>query len=277
MRQELLGFRAADALRQRQLQPYTAHNFKELLRQCDTYGVDHPTATGGTPLMLAARAGNLPLVDALLLRGANPLVQDEFGHTAWMAALNRAMDEADFARQKIAPLFERIGPAVLDVQTDGRLVRLERHQGEYWVLSLMLAGFKTLRSRCAERTQVPYKYDPGFFAEALQTTLDVLPEHLWKAHRRKRSYVNGVLARAEVQSQYQPARRLWVRTKNGHYLPNPQLQLRTQNADGVGWRAVYEALNLAWVDAGTNRSVTWAQSLADWLDPKKKQLADEAF
>jgi AAA domain/Ankyrin repeats (many copies) len=277
LRQEQLGLRAADALRQRHLQPYTAHNFKELLRQCDTYGIDHPTLTGGTPLMLAARAGNLALVDALLLRGANPLLQDEFGHTAWMAALNRAMDDAHFARQKIAPLFERIGPAVLDVQTDGRLVRLEHHQGEYWVLSLMLAGFKTLRSRCVERSQPRYKYNPGFFAEALQTTLETLPEHLWKAQRRKRSYVNGVLARAEVQSQYQPARKLWVRTQNGHYLPNPQMSLRSQDPETAGWCTVYETLNLPWVDAGTNRSVSWAQSFADLLDRKRAQAIDEVF
>ena len=277
LRQEQLGFRAAEALRQRHLQPYAAHNFKELLRQCSAYGADHPTPTGGTPLMLAARAGNLALIDALLLRGANPLVQDEFGHTAWMAALNRAMDDADFAHRKIGPLFERIGPVVLDVQTDGRLVRLERHQGEYWVLSLMLAGFKTLRSRCAERAQHPSKYEPGFFAEGLQATLEALPEHLWKPQRRKRSYVNGVLARAEVQSQYQPARKLWVRTKNGHYLPNPDMQLRTHNADSTGWCAVYESLNLAWVDAGTNRSVSWAQSLAEWLDPKSWQAINEVF
>ncbi len=277
MHQEQLGIRAADALRQRHLQPYTTHNFKELLRQCDTYGVDHSTPTGGTPLMLAARAGNLALVDALLLRGANPLLQDEFGHTAWMAALNRAMDDADFLRQKIAPLFERIGPAVLDVQTDGRLVRLERHQGEYWVLSVMLAGFKTLRTRCAARALHPYTYDPGFFAEALQATLDALPEHLWRVQRRKRSYVNAVLARAEARSQYQPARRLWVRTSKGHYLPNPDVQLRTHNADAAGWCPVYKTLNLPWVDAGTNRSVSWAQSLTDWLDPKRTQLVDEVF
>ena len=268
LRQEQLGLRAADALRQRHLQPYSVHNFKELLRQCDSYGVDHLTPTGGTPLMSAARAGNLALVDALLARGANPLLQDEFGHTAWMGALNRALNDADFARHKIAPLFERIGPLVIDVQTDGRLVRLERHQGEYWVLSLMLAGLKTLRSRCVKRDLGHFKYDVGIFAEALQATLEALPEHLWKAQRRKRSYVSAVLARAEAQSQYQPARKLWVRTKNGHYLPNPQMSLRTQDPQTSGWCAVYESLNLAWVDAGTKRSFAWEKSLADLLATK---------
>ena len=127
-RVEQLGYRAAISLRQRHLQAFTAHNFKDLLRQCDQYGVDHPTVTGGTSLMLAAVAGNLALVEALLQRGADPQTADEFGHIAWMAALNRAMDDPDFARKKIGALFERVGPAVLDVQTDGRLVRLERHQ-----------------------------------------------------------------------------------------------------------------------------------------------------
>ena len=267
-RQAQLSYRATMSLRQRHLQPYTAHNFKDLLRLCDQYGVDHQTPTGGTTLMLAARAGNLPLVDALLLRGADPQATDEFGHTAWLGALNRAIDEPDFARQKMAPLFERIGPAVLDVQTGGRLVRLERHQGEYWLLSLMLAGFKTLRSNCVARTHHPAKFSPGFFAEALQTTLEHLPEHLWKTQRRKRSYVNAVLARAEVDSTYQPARQLWLRTKNGHYLPNPQMQLRRHTQDGADWQPVLAVLNVSWVDAGTHRLVSREKSLSELLGQK---------
>lgn len=250
--QKRLAWRAAASLRQRHLQPYAAHNFKDLLRQCDQYGVEHRSPTGATPLMLAARAGNVPLVEALLARGADPQAEDEFGHTPWWSALNRATEDAEFARRAIAPLFERIAPAVLDAQTDGRLVRLERHQGEYWVLSLMLAGFKTQCTLCVERPQPEYKYRRGFFADALHATLECLPEHLWKARRKKRSYVNQVLARAEVHSSYQPARRLWVRTMNGHYLPNPSMQLRTRASnEGPGWRPAYEALNLPWVDAGT--------------------------
>jgi len=276
-RLEQLGYRAAMSLRQRHLQPYTAHNFKDLLRQCDQYGIDHHTVTGGTPLMLAARAGNLPLIDALLQRGADLQATDEFGHTAWMAALSRAMDEPDFAHQKIAALFERIAPAVIDVQTDGKLVRLEHHQGEYWLLGLMLAGFKTLRTRCVARIHHPYKYEPGFFAEALQNSLESLPEHLWKAQRRKRSYVNAVLARAEVDSAYQPARKLWLRTQNGHYLPNPKMQLRTQGAEGPLWQPVMQVLNLDWVDAGTKRCVNWSRSLSELLDKTQAGVKHEFF
>ena len=38
--------------------------------------------------------------------------------------------------------------------------------------------------------------------------------------RRRRTYWNAVLARAEVSSSYRPARKLWRRERNGHYVPS---------------------------------------------------------
>jgi len=246
---EELVRRAVAAARQRHLQPYLARNFKDLLRLADLHGPDHATTVGATPLMLAAQAGNAALVQALLAKGADALRRDEFGHTAWDHAVGRAMQEAGFARNGLPAVFEPLAPPALDVQTDGRLVRLERHQAEYWVLTLMLAGLKTQWSRCVTRRLEPYRYLVGFFADQLHDVLHELPPWLWADKRRKRSYVNQVLARAEVHSAYQPARRLWVRTRNGHYLPNPLMQLRA----GEGWQPVYELLALDWVDRGCGR------------------------
>jgi len=44
-------------------------------------GSDHTTLAGATPRMLAAMAGNAPLVQALLGKGADPQRRDDFGHT----------------------------------------------------------------------------------------------------------------------------------------------------------------------------------------------------
>ena len=59
-----------------------------------------------------------------------------------------------------------------------------------------------------------------------------------------------MLARAEVGSAYQPARKLWVRARNGHYLPNPNMQLRVAGA----WAPVYVVMALDWVDRGCGES-----------------------
>ena len=220
-RQQLVR-RTVTAVRQRHLQPYQAKNSKDILRAVDLHAVDHATPVGATPLMLAAMAGNALLVEALLAKGADPERRDEFGHSAWDHAVSRAMGRPRFAGSGLPALFDLLAPPALDVQIDGRLVRLERHQGEYWVLTLMLAGLKTQWSQCVTRRQEPYKVLAGFFADQLHDVLQELPAWLWPETRRKRSYVNQVLARAEVHSSYQPARRLWVRTRNGHYFPNPR-------------------------------------------------------
>ncbi len=249
-RQKLVR-RAVGALHQRHLQPYQTRSFKDILRAADSHGPDHATPVGATPLMLAAAAGNAPLVQALLAKGADPGRCDEFGHSAWDHAVGRAMREAAFAGSGLPALFDLLAPAALDVQTDGRLVRLERRQGEYWLLTLMLAGLKTQWSQCVTRRLDPYRYLCGFFADQLHDVLQELPAWLWPDLRRKRSYVNQVLARAEAYSNYLPARRLWVRAQNGHYFPNPQMLLRA----GDLWQPVYERLALDWIDHGCGREI----------------------
>ncbi len=241
------------AQRERMLRPYAERSFKPVLADCDFYGVDHRVPSGWTPLMMAARAGNVALAEVLVQRGADISATDEFGHTAWMIALCRVVEEPAFAADRIGPLFDLLAPPALDVQTAGRLVKLERHQAEYWLLSLMLASVKIQGSSMVERRHDTYRYSRGFFADGLLETLQALPDHLWQASRRRRTYLNHVLARAEVGSAYRPARKLWQRWGNGNYLPARDMHLRRRTADGHDvWVPINEALNLNWVIRGSD-------------------------
>ena len=242
--------RAVAAMRERLLRPYLERSPKAILQECGLYGVDHRTYCGATPLMLAARAGAVVLVEQLLERGADADLVDDYGHTAWMGALNRAIDDHAFGKAHLGALFERLGPDTLDVHADGRLVRLERGQGEFWLLGLMLAGLKTHAGGLFARPSGPHRHMRGFFSDSLLQTLELLPEHLWPKSRRKRDYVSGVLARAEVGSAYRPARKLWMRRETGYYAPAPDLKLRRKTADGETWTSIAEAMSLAAVADG---------------------------
>lgn len=248
------------ALASRHTAAYTRKNVREVLQQCDQYGVDHRTITDATPLMLAAVAGNLPLVDELLERGADGQMRDLFGHTAQSFALARACRDASYAADAFAAIWERVKEPVLDVQVDGRLLRLHEDQGEYLLLHLMLCGLKTLASL---RYHQPEKRDvrrlAGFDAAYLMRNLEYMPHSLWPDARRKRSYLNAVLARGEIDSSYQPARKLWQRMRSGHYLPNPALQLRVAGPDGEPqWQPIYQVLNLVQIERGNG--TVWGQA-----------------
>lgn len=260
-RREAHTRRAVAAARQRHLQAYSAKNFKDILRACDQHGVDHRTPVGATPLMMAARAGNAALVQALLASGADPDARDEFGHTAWLHGVGRAMEESAFAKTGLPALFDLLAPPALDVQTDGRLVRIERHHGEYWILMLMLAALKTQWSDCIVRAHEPWRISQGVFAEQLNEVLGQMPAFLWSERRRKRSYLNHVLARGEVDSSYRPPRKLWMRVWHGHYLPNPAMSIRV----GEDWRLVYDAFALDWIENGTVDEDNFYGPPSQWL------------
>ena len=234
-------------LTERQRQPYGGRAFKDVLRHCDQFGADHRTYFNATPLMLAAQCGNVALVEALLARGADPSLRDHYGHSAWDYALERFLDEPQHTQHHLDALYPLLSPPVLDVQSAGRLIRLERHQGEYWVLALMLASYKKLYSELVPSPQV-HRNLKGFCADHLMRNTEKLPHSVLRPERQKRTYFNGVLARAEVHSNYQPSRQLWLRTQNGYYILNPELKLRAHSsAQWVPWQ---QWLNQDLVHAG---------------------------
>ena len=146
--------------------------------------------------MLAAQAGNVALVDALLERGADPQQRHLFGHSAQSFCLERATRDADHAAGVMDAIYQRVALPVLDVQVDGRLVRLHEHQGETLLLQLMLAGLKTLASRSYNGLAPDVRRLSGFNADYLMRGMEALPHSVWRQERCKRSYLNALLARA---------------------------------------------------------------------------------
>ena len=235
----------------RLLRPYGGKGWKEILWDVRTFGPDFRTPAGATPLMLAAQAGNLELVHALLEAGADPEARDPFGQTPFLYALLRALEDPGFARGPFPALVELLGPTAVDLQVpeEGgfRLVRLYPNHPEFWVFLAALALAKGLRANfhLSERAR-PYEgLTSAYLAEALgHLPPGLLPRTLAakEGEEARRTYLNGVLGRNEAQSSYRPARRLFLRVARGRYLPNPHLRLRVREGEEEVWKPLREVL-----------------------------------
>jgi hypothetical protein len=253
--------RARYNLAQRFLAPFERKNLKEVLAQCDRYGVDHRLAQDTTPLMMAAMAGNAALVGALLARGADPNRRDLFGWTAAMHLLDRVWSGPQCALRGFAETWSRVRPESIDLAVDDRLIRLTPRHGEYIPFLLMLVGLKRIGSNLHE-DGLYLRVRAGFDALRLAERVEAWPDAVLPAERRRKRYFNQVLARAERGSSYRPARKLWVRTRSGVYLPNPELRMRVASEGGEeAWVPLYEAIRFDLIHAGNGHG-----KLADWLE-----------
>jgi hypothetical protein len=229
---------------------YTNYTFKNpgaVLREADRYGIDFRNCFDQTPLMIAARMGNAELAAELLDRDADTSLVDGNGLNAFQIALDRACADERFARTKLPAIFERLAPPSIDIQVEGRLVKLERRLMEYLMLCIaMVLFYQRLGENWALGGRLLTAPD---FAEVLAH----FPESVIPARRKARQYLSSILSKNEVHRLGPYNRKLFLRHRQGHYLLNPELALRV---DGE-WRPIYQVLVPARLGAKRRDLIRW--------------------
>jgi hypothetical protein len=225
------------ALWRKYLAPWSTVRLKDALRQCDEFGVEHRTPANQTPLMAAAGAGNVALVDALLERGADPEATDHYGCNALHAGMREAFRDPAFAQGVFPQLYELLAPAAVDVKTGERLVRIDRRLSEYFLFQTMWTLFKS-------RFTHPGRSYPAFDTATILRAWEHMPARVVRIERNRRAHLSGVLSRNEADRDYAWNRALFKRVRQGWYQFNPALAVRVRAGAEDSWRPVFLALNL---------------------------------
>ena len=238
------------------IKPYQSKNIKDILRQCEQYGLEHRTQMNLTPLMMAAYTGNLPLVEALIDRGADKESVDHFGYNAFHWALLKAFSDQQFAQTILPSLYDLLAPASVDVNTGERLIRLDQHHGEYFVFQVLWVMVKALhlnQEAWYALKDMPKwwelirrsKRDKGEMSASLMDNLvEHFPDYVLRERRKRRDYITNVLSRNEIKRDYAYNRHLFMRVSTGYYAFNPNLSIKRKVKGEDVWLPIYEALNL---------------------------------
>lgn len=84
-----------------------------------------------------------------------------------------------------------------------------------------------------------FKVHTGFTAEQVSQALSSYEESICPPYRKKRTYVSGLLSRNEVNSNYRPNRKLFIRSEHGYYIVNPDIHIKTLQ----GWKPITSICN----------------------------------
>jgi hypothetical protein len=225
---------AHKTLNQKYFFPYEAKNLNSILKQVEKYGVDFRNQFNQTPLITAAYVGNSQLIEALIKRGANPELCDNFGRTAFQVALGRALADEKYRHKKLVDIFELLLPDSITIQVDGQLIKLGNHLMEFFLFNLIFGAFYV---HLTASVLVNVK---AFSSAWLETALATFPDSLLPERRKRRSYISSILSKNEYFREDKYNRKLFWRIKRGEYLPNPRLSIRIEQE----WYPVYELLDL---------------------------------
>jgi len=216
---------------------YSMYSFRKpdaVLKQINEYGTDFRNLFNQTPLMVAAWMGNVDIVKALCDLGADTEKVDGNGLTAFQIALAQADRSENYAKKKLANIYEQLEPASLSIQVDGRLIKLDKHSMEFFMLNLMIALFYRVMPN-----KLRYRVE-GFTTQDFIDAIQNLPHSILPERRKQRPYLSSILSKNEINKEDKHNRKLFYRVRRGFYIFNPSLAVRVEGE----WVNIYDLLSI---------------------------------
>ena len=112
----------------------------------------------------------------------------------------------------------------IKLQFNDKLIKIDAHQGEYWMLQFVIGTSQMRLSSMATGI------DNGLlFADIFASFFASIADNIIPDFRKKRAYISSLLAKNEVAKDDRYNKKLFLRLKNGIYILNPEIKIYTNN------------------------------------------------
>jgi hypothetical protein len=220
-------------LLQKEFLIYLLKTKQQLAHYIVSYGIDVRNRFNLTPLLSAFCLEDFALVNELLAQSANIEVIDNQGFLPlhyWLRQLTLSDMHKD---AQFFTLYHQLLPVDLDIQVDGRLVKLSYRSDEGLLFNLMYAGFYEMLPRYLLRGDY-------YTLEYLSTALSKLPPYILVIHQIDAKNLAEILKKHEIFSVSKESKKLFYCLAENQYIINPTLMIKINDQ----WKNIHEILRL---------------------------------
>lgn len=210
--------------------PYKTDNIKMLTGNINKYGINYRDQFNLTPLLAAVYSGSVKTVRYLQENGADSTVLDNEGKNALQVALNKSYFSSGYAGNELGSIYKHILTDSIRVKVDDRMIKIDNHKIEYFLLNYMIA----LQSVLIKNKS----WAKGVKMADFLSTVHNYPETVLPHYRKQRAYLNQAIARNEIDGREEISKKLFLRVSRGFYVLNPELEVLIKE----DWVNVYDLM-----------------------------------
>jgi hypothetical protein len=212
---------------------YLLKNKQQLNYYFTNYGIDIKNRFNLTPLLSSFWLEDFKLGKSLLEQGANIEARDNHGFLALHYWLRQLDTIATIQNELFFSLYTSLLPLDVDIQVDGRLVKLNYRSAEGFLFNLMCAGFYTI---LPQRLLASEYYSIDYF----NTIINLLPDYILNIHQINSANLTEILNNHEIFSNASNNKKLFYRLADQQYIINPTLMIKVDDQ----WKNIHEILRL---------------------------------
>ncbi|MDR3267197.1 MAG: PhoH family protein [Tannerella sp.] len=206
-------------------------NKPKILSMIQKYGVDFTLDDGVSGLMQAAFYGQPELINEFLLKGASPtymnnkkLLALDFLFTSFLKNVQQKQKQTQLVANKtFVNFWHKLLPQVIVYDYGNRQFRTGSHSMLFFLI-IMLRNTGDAQPRKAHNAKNPEEGETGIFSmDDLERFAALIPDEILPPYRKKRTYINSVMAMNEVHKDSPYCKATFIRIERGTYILNPRL------------------------------------------------------